>query len=90
MFYVQSVLDQTSSDIGFDADALWDDLSVNKKIGSRLSIKRKAARYMAKKVRLKKTMLRRIIAKAKKICRSSEKRERHCSKQLLRQAQQYM
>ena len=90
MFYAQSDDDQFTSDKWIDADTLWDELSFNKKIGPRIAIKRKAAKYLAKKVNLRKAMLGKIIAKARKIRRSSEKRERHCSKQLLRQAQQYM
>jgi len=90
MFYAYSDDDQFTSDKWIDADTLWDELSFNKKMGPRIAIKRKAAKYLAKKVNLRKAMLGRIIAKAKKIRRSSEKRERHCSKQLLRQAQQYM
>ena len=90
MFYAYSNDDQFTSDKWIDADTLWDELSFNKKMGPRIAIKRKAAKYLAKKVNLRKAMLGRIIAKAKKIRRSSEKRERHCSKQLLRQAQQYM
>lgn len=90
MFYAQSNDDQFTSDKWIDADTLWDELSFNKKMGPRIAIKRKAAKYLAKKVNLRSTMLGKIIAKARKIRRSSEKRERHCSKQLLRQAQQYM
>ena len=74
-------------------DFLWDDLSRNYKIGPRLFIKRKAARYISKKKkihRLTHTMLRKIIAKAKKIQRSCEKNERFRSKQLLKHAYQYM
>jgi len=90
MFYAYSDDDQFTSDKWIDADTLWDELSFNKKIGPRIAIKRKAAKYLAKKVNLRKAMLGKIIAKARKIRRSSEKKERHCSKQLLRQAQQYM
>jgi hypothetical protein len=86
MFYAQSDDDQFTSDKWVDTDSLWEELSINKKMGPRIAIKRKAARYLAKKVGLRKTMLGKIIAKARKMRRSNEKRERHCSKQLLRQA----
>ena len=86
MFYAQSDDDQFTSDKWIDADTLWDELSFNKKIGPRIAIKRKAAKYLAKKVNLRKAMLGKIIAKARKIRRSNEKRERFCSKQLIRQA----
>lgn len=74
-------------------DVLWEDLSYNHKIGPRLFLKRKAARYIAKKKkihRLTHTMVKRIIAKAKKIRRSYEKRERFRSKQLLKQTNYYL
>ena len=58
----------------------------NEKLGPRLALKRKAAKYIAKKVQLRRVMLKKIIAKARKIRRSNEKRERFYSKQLLKQA----
>jgi hypothetical protein len=76
----------THSDDSITMADLWEELSFNKKIGPRIAIKRKAAKYLAKKVNLRKAMLGKIIAKAKKIRRSNEKRERFCSKQLIRQA----
>ena len=86
MLYAQSNTSQFTTNKWIDTDSLWDDLSNNTKIGPRIALKRKAAKYIAKKVQLRRVMLKKIIAKARKIRRSNEKRERFYSKQLLKQA----
>lgn len=86
MLYADRNSFQNTENKWVDADALWDNLTSNKKIGPRLALKRKAAKYIAKKVQLRRVMIKKIIAKARKIRRSNEKRERFYSKQLLQQA----
>lgn len=76
----------------FDNDVLWEDLYQNKKIGPRHTLKKKIARYLCKRRRTRRlthAMMKKVLAKAKKIRRSNEKRERYRSKQLIKQALWY-
>jgi hypothetical protein len=43
----------THSDDSITMADLWEELSFNKKLGPRIAIKRKAAKYLAKKVNLR-------------------------------------
>ena len=93
MFYIDSTGDQFPVNSEIDGNSTWENLTVTKKMGSRMSLKKEMARYICRKKhvrRLTNSLLKQVLAKAKKLRKSVEKRERYLSKQLLKEADRYM
>lgn len=90
MFYDHQSVDQvTVINDCLDIEEILTDLNFKHRIGPRIILKKKIARYLRKKKHyniFSKNFMKHIVAKAKKIQKSYEKKERYLSKQIIKTA----